>query len=301
MAGRKDKQTVEYFPHFCVPKKTLFIIERNFGNDGYAVWFKTLEILGSSERHFFDCRDTEQWLFYVAKMNVSEELCRTILDSLAKLDAISQKMWSMGVIYSENFVKNVKEVYEKRTSKPITSAEIMLFELGLTPIDPRGNSISAPEMPLNSISAPEIQISGGENTRSKEEKSKEEKRVIEKSIVTPANDLSKSNLFRKPNIPTKDDVEMYFCQSGGTVEMATAFFNKNSATEWFLNGSPIMNFRNLVPSFITNWRKNERNKTSASASSSKYAGRDQLLGKIKSAGISKPTGAATEGAPGNDG
>jgi len=37
MAGRKDKHTVEYFPHYCSGKKTVFILERKYGNDGYAV------------------------------------------------------------------------------------------------------------------------------------------------------------------------------------------------------------------------------------------------------------------------
>jgi len=36
-----------------------------------------------------------------------------------------------------------------------------------------------------------------------------------------------------------------------------AFFEKNNSVGWFLKGSPITNFTNLVPSFITNWKQNE--------------------------------------------
>lgn len=69
--------------------------------------------------------------------------------------------------------------------------------------------------------------------------------------------LKNSNLFRQPQIPTLEEVKLAFSSSGGTVQMAEIFFNKHSATGWFLNSSPITNFRNLIPNFITNFNKNE--------------------------------------------
>ena len=48
------------------------------------------------------------------------------------------------------------------------------------------------------------------------------------------NDLSKSNLFRQPIVPSYEDVLQAFSQSGGTEEMAKVFFEKNSSTGWFL-------------------------------------------------------------------
>jgi hypothetical protein len=66
--------------------------------------------------------------------------------------------------------------------------------------------------------------------------------------------LKNSNLFRKPIIPTYEEVEQAFLSSGGNKEMAKIFFDKNSATGWFLKGSPIVNFRNLLPSFIANFK-----------------------------------------------
>lgn len=77
---------------------------------------------------------------------------------------------------------------------------------------------------------------------------------------TPA-DLTKSNLFRQPNIPAAELVVSVFKGQGGTEEMAQKFFNTNESTGWFLKGSPITNFINLVPGFIANWNKNEKNST----------------------------------------
>lgn len=93
----------------------------------------------------------------------------------------------------------------------------------------------------------------------KESKGKEIKGKEIKESNTHA--LKNSNLFRQPTIPTLEEVQMFFVQSGGTKEMATIFFEKNSAVGWFLKGSPITNFRNLVPSFITNFKANESKST----------------------------------------
>lgn len=67
--------------------------------------------------------------------------------------------------------------------------------------------------------------------------------------------LSESNLFLKPQIPTKEEVQRFFIGSGGTTEMADKFYNKYEALGWYLNNSPIKNFRSLVSGFIDLWKK----------------------------------------------
>lgn len=56
--------------------------------------------------------------------------------------------------------------------------------------------------------------------------------------------------------PKKEDVERVFLQQGGTVEMATQFYNSCEATSWRRNGQPISNFAPLVSNYIINWKKN---------------------------------------------
>lgn len=131
MAGRKDKNTVDYFPHFCSSGKTLYIVENKFGNDGYAVWFKTLEMLGSTDNHFIDCRDTASWEFMQAKMHLTSDTLQRIYDTLANLGAINQELWMKRVIWSENFIKNVADVYTRRKSKLYSFEDIckQLFNL----------------------------------------------------------------------------------------------------------------------------------------------------------------------------
>lgn len=76
-------------------------------------------------------------------------------------------------------------------------------------------------------------------------------------------DLSKSNLFRQPKVPTISDVKEVFRRLGGTEEMASKFYENNEVTGWFFNGSPIVNFSPLASRYIAGWKnktavKNER-------------------------------------------
>ena len=116
--ARPKKQTVEYFPHYVTSGKTIFILENNFGNDGYAFWFKVLELLGMTDGHVYDCRNTSDWEFLLAKTHVSEDLADRILKKLADLDAIDSELWKNRIIWSDNFVQNLIPVYANRKSKP---------------------------------------------------------------------------------------------------------------------------------------------------------------------------------------
>lgn len=115
--ARPKKETVDYFPHFTNSGKTLYILEGEFGNDGYAFWFKLLELLGSSDGHVYDCRNTPSWKFLLAKTKVDGETASKILDTLAELEAIDQELWKYKVIWSDNFVDNLQPVYSNRKTQ----------------------------------------------------------------------------------------------------------------------------------------------------------------------------------------
>lgn len=116
--ARQRSQTVDYFPHVCSHiGPTMPIIEQRFGNDGYSFWFKLLERLGCSKGHFIDTGNNIDWEFLKSYTRFDDKKCRDILDLLAKLKAIDPDLWSVGVIWSQNFVDGVKDAYRKRTSE----------------------------------------------------------------------------------------------------------------------------------------------------------------------------------------
>ena len=114
--GRPIKQGVDYFPHDVdvTGKKTVATLEAKYGNDGYAFWFKLLELLGSRQGLFIDCNDESEWLFLVAKTRVDEVSAAKILDTLSRLGAIDPELWQNRIIWVQNLVNRLEDVYKKR-------------------------------------------------------------------------------------------------------------------------------------------------------------------------------------------
>jgi hypothetical protein len=110
----RTKKTVDYFPHIIKNGKTITILENKFGNDGYAFWFKLLEILGSTEGHYYEYKDTSEREFLHARTGVSEEDAQQILDLLADLGAIDKELWKENIIWSDNFIDNIRDAYSRR-------------------------------------------------------------------------------------------------------------------------------------------------------------------------------------------
>lgn len=113
--GRPTKETVDYYPHFVKGGRTIFILESKYGNDGYAFWFKLLEILGDAEGHYYDCSVPNNWAYLLAKTRCSEDTAKDIINTLLALGKIDSKLWkSKQVIWCQHFVDNLTSVYKRR-------------------------------------------------------------------------------------------------------------------------------------------------------------------------------------------
>jgi len=159
--ARPKKETVDYFPHQCIHKKTMFIIESRYGNDGYAFWFKILELLGSSEGHVYDTRNPADWQFLCAKTRLEEGFCIQILNTLAELEAIDQPLWGHGLIWSDNFVQGVSEVYKRRG-----------VEIPQKPPVPEPETRPTPPFPTQKLNTTDV--SSNQNRQSRVEESRVE-------------------------------------------------------------------------------------------------------------------------------
>ncbi len=162
MAGRPEKHTVDYFPHYVKEGKTIFILESQFRNDGWAFWYKLLAILSGSENHIIDVRNTADWQFLLAKTLVNEETGIKILDLLSSLDAIDPNLWRHKIIWVQHLVDNFTDIYKKRgqllPTRPIVSDN-------------------------NSIKDINNSITGNNNTQSKVKESKVKESKVKESKV----------------------------------------------------------------------------------------------------------------------
>lgn len=133
------KNKVDYFPHVTEGGKTIYILETDYGNDGYAFWFKLLEILGRTEGHYYDLKDPAAKRYLLAKAKVDEETAINMLNLLNDLEAIDKQLWEKHrVIWSQNFVDGIASVYRKRNrevpEKPIFVGDAII-ETPPKPID----------------------------------------------------------------------------------------------------------------------------------------------------------------------
>lgn len=189
--ARPTKATVDYFPHLTTHGKTMYIIERKFGNDGYAVWFKTLELLGSSDNHYLDGRIGDQWEYMMAKFGVEESKVVEIFDCLANLQAISKSLWKQRIIFSENFIKMVSDVYKRRQVEMPT--KIAIIEIcGLkNKVNANRNGINANKKPQSKVNKTKENYGDLKNVKlKKDEYEKLIKRFGEKTSNEKINNLS---------------------------------------------------------------------------------------------------------------
>jgi hypothetical protein len=116
--------------------KTLFILERRWGNDGYAFWFKLLELLTAAEGHYFSLKEPQNSEYFCARNNFSKAnpaISGTeILDLLADLGKIDKELWvSCKVIWCQNLVDGLAEtLYKKRGRPPLPKPLISQFISG---------------------------------------------------------------------------------------------------------------------------------------------------------------------------
>jgi hypothetical protein len=153
--ARPKKQIVDYFPHDTDASGTrvLTVLQNKFGNNGYAFWFKLKELLGRSPGHFYNFQTPDDWEFLLAKTHISDtEMATSMLETLAILQAIDPELHQRGIIWSQDFVDSVGDVYKKRKEhKPErpNSVEETPIPVTETHISVAQNSPSSPHTPLS--------------------------------------------------------------------------------------------------------------------------------------------------------
>ena len=112
--ARPAKVKVDYFPHVTHTGKSIAILETRWGNDGYAFWFKLLELLGDSDDFAYNCNQSADWEYLLAKTRVTDPVALAILNKLAEIGAIDADCWTRKIVWSDHFVRNLESVFEKR-------------------------------------------------------------------------------------------------------------------------------------------------------------------------------------------
>ncbi len=127
--ARPPKQTVLYFPHDTDASegKTLTIIQAKYGNDGYAFWFKLLQLLGKAPGHYYDFNNPADWEFLLAKTHQNgTETTKGILHTLVVLGAIDAELYAQGIIWCQKFVDRVADAYNRTVGGPPQRPDLLV-------------------------------------------------------------------------------------------------------------------------------------------------------------------------------
>jgi len=112
--SRPTKAVVEYFAHRCRHGRVIFVLESLWGNDGYAFFYKIYELLGDSEGHVFDLNKAGNRDYLIAHTRLSGDIVDGMLDKLVELGIIDGELRRVGVVWSQCFVDDLREVYSRR-------------------------------------------------------------------------------------------------------------------------------------------------------------------------------------------
>lgn len=115
--GRMRKQTADYFPHFAYKGRTLTVLESKWGCAGYTFWYKLLELLCSSDGHYYDCSKPTNLSYLAITAMSDEETAIEILDCLSEMGKIDSQLWQeRKIIWCQTLVDRLSSLYAKRTT-----------------------------------------------------------------------------------------------------------------------------------------------------------------------------------------
>ena len=116
--ARKKKQHVDYFPHDTHQSKSVRIISKKYGNDGYAFYYKLRELLGRTENYNYDLSKKIDWFDFLGEMDVEEQQAKELIEFLVTIGELDKEMWEKEKrLWSDRFMSGIVSVYDKRVAE----------------------------------------------------------------------------------------------------------------------------------------------------------------------------------------
>ncbi len=124
--AQNQKYNVSYFPHPTQNGKKMSFLRRKFGNDGYAVWYILLEMIGKADHHYLRLDKKINKILISSELGVEEKKMINIIEDLILLEEFDAELWTKyQVIYSEKFVLSIEDAYKKRKNRIPTKSKII--------------------------------------------------------------------------------------------------------------------------------------------------------------------------------
>ena len=116
--SRKKKNHVDYFPHDTHQSKSVRIISKKYGNDGYAFYYKLRELLGRTENYNYDLSKSIDWLDFIGEMDVEEQQAKKLIEFLVTIGELDKELWEQeSRLWSNSLIEDISDVYDKRVAE----------------------------------------------------------------------------------------------------------------------------------------------------------------------------------------
>jgi hypothetical protein len=243
------KKNTYYFSHDYNAHndfKILFL-RQQLGIEGYGIYWFLIETLANADG--------------ILPLKVIPALSMQMHTTEAKVEAVIKNFELFEITENDFFsirlnknLQKLQDLKDTNSKKGLKSAELKRLKMlnNSTTVEPQLNHGSTKERKGKEKKRKEIEEY---NTFKDTEDNKHNKNL--ESNPTQESLLKNSNLFRKPNVPTFEQVHEEFIRKGGTKEMAEKFFEINSGLDWYYKNSPITNFSNFVSGYISSWKNND--------------------------------------------
>jgi hypothetical protein len=123
-AGRPRRHFVDYVLHEVSQPITVKLIIRQFGHEGYSIFYQLLEHLGSAKYHCVDISNQEELDLLLLELSTEEKTFNKILSFLVNRHYLDAELLEIGIIFSDEFVKSLNTVYVHRGYPAMTSIDI---------------------------------------------------------------------------------------------------------------------------------------------------------------------------------
>lgn len=257
--ARKEKLTLDYFPHYAVQGDISKIIQERYGNDGYAVLYKNYEEFCLRDRQYIDLSEYATLASISAYCKIPEEKYLEIVNMLVKIGAYDDEIWEKcQVLISEAFIENTKDAYAKRKGEKIEFSilkDFFLQKYTSKCISSTGNTqIKLKETKEKEIKEEVVVLKEESNNQKIEIESNNDCKNFEKTEIESGNQTT--TIFSKPSLDAIDD----YCKERKNNIDAQYFYDYYESRNWQLsNNLPMEDWR----AAIRVWERNERGNVQA--------------------------------------
>lgn len=243
MAGRNNKEYLEYFELDCHMDDKVKLVQAEFGLKGFAVFVKLLQKIYGGYGYYCEWTQDQELLFMSENGldSGSLQLLRDIVSACIRRGLFSEKLFKKyGVLTSEGIQKHYLKATVKREVVSMKK-EYLLISIP----ENRENVV------VTAISSGRNSISGRRNTQSRVEKSR-----VEKSIERDA-----ESRFTPP---TAEEVKAYCLEKGYKVD-PERFVDFYTSKGWLVGKTKMKDWKATV----RNWARTDKKETPSEPSKPK--------------------------------